>query len=82
MLVCSLCQKSQFYINAYFAVAVWMLNVITHIQKYAKDHSVSDHSKQVNNRTKTLFHGLSVDKMAVTQYLICTDYTFFDNKNG
>ena len=59
-----------------------MLCVIHHIRKYATDHSDSDHRKQVNNIIKTLFHGLSEDKMAVTQDIFWTEYTYFDNKNG
>ena len=58
-----------------------MLCVITHICKDAIDHSDSDHRKQANNVTKTMFHGLSEDKMAVTQDIFWTEYTDFDNKN-
>ena len=43
-----------------------MLCVIPHNRKDSKDHSDSDHSKQVNNVIKTLFHGLPEDEMAVT----------------
>ena len=43
--VCNLCQKRQIHINNDFTVTVWMLCVIPHILKDAKDHSDSDHSK-------------------------------------
>ena len=56
--------------------------VITHIHKYAKDHSDSDHRKQVNIVTKTLFLGASEDKMDVTQEILWTEYTDFDKKIG
>ena len=59
-----------------------MLFVIPHIRKYAKCHSYSDHRKQVNNVTKTSFHGASKDKMTVTQELLWTEYTEYDNKIG
>ena len=55
--VCNLCQKRQLHINTDFAVTVWMLCVIPHIRKDAKDHSYSDHRKQVNNVINTLFSG-------------------------
>ena len=38
--------------------------------------------KQVNNAIRKLFHGLSVEKIYITQDLFLTEYTFFDNKNG
>ena len=57
-----------------------MLYVIPHIQKDAKNHSDSDHRKQVNNVIKTLFHGLPEEKMAVTQDILWTEYNEFDNK--
>ena len=59
-----------------------MLFVILHINKNEKDRSDSYHGKQVNNVITTLFCGLSMDKVAVTQYLFFTDNTGFDNKNG
>ena len=59
-----------------------MLCVIPHILKDEKYHSDSDNRKQVNNVTKTLFHGLSKDKMDFTQDLFWTEYTDFDNKNS
>ena len=59
-----------------------MLYVIPQIHKDAKDHSDSDHMKQVNNVIKTLFHGVPEDKMAVTPDIFWTEYTKFDNKNG
>ena len=57
--VCKLWRKRQLHINTDFAVTGWMLFVIPHIHKYAKDHSDSDHRKQVNNVIKTLFSGAS-----------------------
>ena len=57
-----------------------MLCVINHIRKDAKDHS--DIDNKVNNEIKTLFHALSVDKMAVSQDLFRTEYTDFDDNNG
>ena len=59
-----------------------MLCFIPFIRKYAKDHSDIGNMKEVNNLTKTLFHGLSEDKMDVTQNLFCTEYSDFDNNNG
>ena len=80
--VCNLWQKRQLDINTDFAVTGWMLCVIPHIRKYAKDHSDSDHRKQVNNIIKTLFSGASEEKMNVTLDVFCTEYTVFDNKFG
>ena len=59
-----------------------MIYVIPHIRKYTKDHSYSDHRKQVNNSIKTIFHGVSEYEMDVTQVTFWTDYTEFDNKIG
>ena len=59
-----------------------MLCVIPHIQKYAKYHSDSYHSKQVNNVIKKLFHGVAEDEMDVTQDIFWTKYIDFDNNNG
>ena len=59
-----------------------MLYVIHHIHKYAKYHSYSDNRKQVNNVIKKWFHGLSEEKMAVTQDIFWTGYNYFDNKNS
>ena len=56
-LVCNFWDKSQLQINTDFAVTGWMLYIISHIRKYSKYHSDSDHRKQVKNVTKTLFHG-------------------------
>ena len=56
--------------------------VISHIRKDAKDHSNSDHRKQVNNVIKTLFFGESEGEMSVTQDIFCTECTDFDNKIG
>ena len=69
------------HINADFAVTGWMLCVILHILRDTKYHSDNDHSKQVNNVIKTLFHGLSENKMAVTQDIFWAEYTDFDNNN-
>ena len=59
-----------------------MLFFIPHIRKDAKDHSDSDHRKQVNNVIKTLFSGASEEEMSVTQDIFWTDYTNFDKKIG
>ena len=59
-----------------------MLCLIPHIRKDAKDHSNSDHRKQVNNVINTLFSGAYEWEMAVTLDLFWTDYTAFDNKIG
>ena len=59
-----------------------MLCVIPHICKYAKDHSDSDHMKQVNNFINTLFNEASEEQMAVTIDLFWTEYTAFDNMIG
>ena len=56
--------------------------IIPHIHKDSKYHSDSDHSKQVNNVTKTLFHGAYEDEMAVPQEIFWTEYTEFDNNIG
>ena len=58
-LVCSLWHKIKLQINTDFAVTGWMLCVIPHICKDAKDHSYGVHSKHLNNVIKTLFCGLS-----------------------
>ena len=78
--VCKLYQKRQLHINTDFSVTGWMLCVIPHIRKDAKDHSDSGHRKQVNNVINTLFSGGSEDEMAVTLDLLWTEYTEFDNK--
>ena len=44
-LVFSLWNKSKIHINTNFAVTGWVLCVIPYIQKDAKYHSDSDHSK-------------------------------------
>ena len=64
--VCNLWQKIKLRINTDFAVTGWMLCVIPHIRKYAKDHSDRNHRKQVNNVIKTLFSGSSEAEMNVT----------------
>ena len=64
--VCKLWQKRQLHINTDFSVTGWMLCVIPHIRKYAKDHSDRNHRKQVNNVIKTLFSGSSEEEMNVT----------------
>ena len=81
-LVCKLWQKRQIHINTDFTVTRWMLCVITHICKNAKDHSDSDNRKHVNNVINTLFHGTSEDEMAVTKDIYWTEYNEFDNKIG
>ena len=59
-----------------------MLCVIPHIRKDAKDHSDSDHRKQVKKFIKNLFYLASEDEMSVTQHIFWTEYTDFDNKIG
>ena len=59
-----------------------MICVIPHIHTDAKDHSDSDHRKQVNSIIKTLFSGSSEDEMSVTQDIFWTEYTDFDNNIG
>ena len=59
-----------------------MICVIPHIRKDAKDHSDSDHRKQVNNVIKTLFSGVSEDEMAATKEIFWTEYTDFDKNIG
>ena len=80
--VCKLWQKIQLHINTDFAVTGYMICVIPHICKDAKDNYDSDHRKQVNNFIKTIFHGSSEEKNDVTQDIFCTEYTEFDNKIG
>ena len=80
--VCKIWKKRQLHIKTYFAVTGWMLCVIPHIHKYAKDHSDSDHRKQVKHVIKTSFYGASEDEMSVTQDIFWTEYTDFDNKIG
>ena len=80
--VCNLWQKIQLHINTDFAVTGWMICVIPHIHKYAKDHSDRNHRKQVNNVIKKLFSGSSEDEMNVTLDVFWTEYTAFDNKVG
>ena len=80
--MCNLWQKRQLHINTDFAVTGWMLCVIPHICKYAKDHSDRNHRKQVNNVIKRLFSGTSEEEMNVTLNMFWTEYTDFDNKIG
>ena len=80
--VCKLWQKRQLHINTDFALTGCMLCVIPQIRKDAKDHSDSDHRKQVNNFIKTLFSGASEEEINVTLDLFWTEYTAFDNKVG
>ena len=80
--VCKLWQKRKLQINTDFAVTGYMLCVIPHICKDAKDHSDRNHRKQVNNVINTLFYGASEEEMAVTLDLFCTEYTAFDNMIG
>ena len=58
--------EKQLHINTNFAVTGWMLCVIPHILKDAKDHSDSDHRKHVNNVISILFSGETEEEMAVT----------------
>ena len=53
--MCSLCQKRQLHIDAYFPVTGRMLCVITHIRKDSKYHLDGDNRKQVKNVTKNIF---------------------------
>ena len=80
--VCKLWQKRQLHINTDFTVTGWMLCVIPHIHKDAKDHSDIDHREQVDNVIKTLFSGAYEGEMAVTLDLFLTEYTVFDNMIG
>ena len=48
----TLWQKRQLHINTDFAVTGWMLCVIPRIRKDSKEHSDSDHRKQVKNVIK------------------------------
>ena len=80
--VCNLWQKRSLHINTNFAVTGWMLCVIPHICKDAKDNSYSNHRKQVNNVIKVLFSGSSEEEMNVTLDMFWTEYTDFDNKIG
>ena len=57
--VCNLWQKIPLHINTGFAVTGWMLCIIPHIPKYAKDHSDRNHRKQLNNVIKIFFFGSS-----------------------
>ena len=52
------------------------------IHKDTKDHSYSDNRNPVNNVMKKIFHGGPEDKMAVTQDIVLTEYSDFDNKVG
>ena len=72
--VCKLWHKRQLHINTDFAVTGWMLCVIPHISKDAKDHLYSDNRKQDNNVINTLFSGASEEEMAVTLDLFWTEY--------
>ena len=63
--VCKLWQKRQLDSNTNFEVTGCMLCVIPHIRKYAKDHSDSDHRKQVNNVIKIIFSGAFEEAMSV-----------------
>ena len=81
-LVCTLWKKRQIHINTYFSVTGWMLCVIPHIFKDAKNHSDIDYRKQVNNVIKMLLNGLSEDKMSDTQDIFWTEYIYFDKKKS
>ena len=80
--VFKLFQKRQLHINTDFSVTGWMLCVIPHIRKYAKNNSDNDNRKKVNNVINTLFYWASEEEMAVTLDLFWTEYTAFDNKIG
>ena len=41
------CEKRASNINTYFALTGWMLCFISHIRKYASDHSDSNHRTHV-----------------------------------
>ena len=81
-LLCTSWQKRQIHINANFEVTGWMLCVIPHICKDAKDHSDSNNSKQVNNAIIPLFRGLHEDEMDFIRDIFWTEYTEFYNNNG
>ena len=59
-----------------------MLCIMPPIRKYEKDHSDSNHRKQVNNFIKKLCFGASEEEMAVNQDIVWTEYTAFDNMIG
>ena len=80
--VCNIWHKREIHINTDFAVTGWMLCVIPQIHKDEKDHSDSDDRNQVNNFMKKIFHGVPEEKMAVTQDIVLTEYSDFDNKIG
>ena len=71
--LCSLYKERQLHINTDFVVTGWVLCVIPPILKDLKDHSDSDHRKQVNKVIKKLSHVLSLDKMSVTQGMFWAD---------
>ena len=80
--VCKLWKKRQLHTNTDFAVTGYIIFVIPHILKDAKDHSDSDHRKHFKTFIKALFFGESEEEMAVTQDIFWTEYTDFDNKIG
>ena len=80
--VCNLWQEKQLHINTDIEVTGWMLCVITHICRDAKDHSDSDNRKQVNTVINTLFSEASEEEMDVTLDLFLTEYTAFNNMIG
>ena len=55
--VCKIWKKRQLKIKTDFAVTGWMLCVILHTRKDAKDRSDIDNMKQVINVINTLFSG-------------------------
>ena len=65
-------------------ISNWMYAMCysTHIRKYAKYHSDSDHREQVKNVIKNLFYGAYEEEMDVTQELSWSEYTYFDKKIG
>ena len=59
-----------------------MLCVIRHISDGAIENPDGNNMNDINNIIKVLFCGLSDDKWHVTLYILWSDYTDFNNKNG
>ena len=59
----------QLHVNTDFSVTGWMLCVIPHILKYAKESSDIDHRKQINNVIKHCFMGY-----LKTKYILLNTY--------
>ena len=79
-LVFSLWKTRKLHISTDFSVIGWILCVIPHIFKDAKDHSDTYNRKQANNLINTFFSGLSEDDIYFTQDIFWTEYNEF-NKN-